>query len=635
MSKNFSLDRVTQGIQQHNVKKDNDRIVEKWSRYGLLKGLAEDKKVNIARLLENQAYQLLKESNALSTGGGSVTSAGQIQGFSSIVFPLIRRVFGALVATEIVTVHPMSLPSGIVMYLDYTHGNNVGGDAGFGLSNSATQGTYTKGNSIYNNPAGAGIRSGSLAAGGQYDLVGGGYSKVHQQTTAISHSNDNVGSWNGANEAWSVGSVISSDTYFTGTNARFASYDADVNSDLSLGTLDCVYVHVPVSQFTTQVSKMDTLAVDQIAVFSFGAGNNGGAVAWGEKYQGGTGVLNLRRHNKRGNWNGSVFTPDPLSGNHYQFLVRLNNAGSAMSGTSNLKITASVVLADQLEIDSTTGATLTIPAFETDFGSNPSPAIPELDLKIQSIALTAQTRKLRVKWTPELAHDLNAFHSLDAEAELTKMMAESMTQEIDMELLQDLVSQANAANLYWSRAPGKFVDMQTGKPQTLASALAIGPAFTGNIQHWYMGLIETINQVSNTIKRKILRGSGNFIVTSPDICTILESTYEYKAKISIDSNGQVAQQFGIGAENVGSLNNRYQVYMAPYFPRNKVLVGYKSKQALDTGFIYAPYVPLTVTETIMHPEDFTPRRSIMTRYAKKMLRSDFYGTVTVLDLGLI
>src|SRR5690606_23294498 len=246
----------------------------------------------------------------------------------------------------------------------------------------------------------------------------------HQQTTAVSMSNDNIGAFTGASNAWSVGGSVQTVTSFTGSNARFAGFDSQLEADLSNNLVDYCFVHVPVSQVTSALPNADLLAVDQIAVFGFGAGNSGGATAWGQKYQAGAGVLNLRRHTKRGNWDGTAFTPDAMAGDHFQFLVKLSNGGAVPSGTANLKLTASVVVTDQLSVDSSSGATLTLPSFETDFGGTPSPAIPEIDIKIESIAITAESRKLKAKWSPELAQDLNAYHSMDAEVELTQILSQ-------------------------------------------------------------------------------------------------------------------------------------------------------------------------------------------------------------------
>ena len=161
-----------------------------------------------------------------------------------------------------------------------------------------------------------------------------------------------------------------------------------------------------------------------------------------------------------------------------------------------------------------------------------------------------------------------------------------------------------------------------------------GPAFTGTVREWYETLVETIIDAANQIHRKTLRGSANFIVVGPDVATILESSVLYKPTYSLDGDGQ-ASALSIGAERVGNLSNRFTVYKDPYFPRNKILLGYKGGSYLETGYVYAPYVPLIVTPTIFAPEDFTPRKGVMTRYGKKMVRSDFYGTVTCMDMNII
>ena len=279
------------------------------------------------------------------------------------------------------------------------------------------------------------------------------------------------------------------------------------------------------------------------------------------------------------------------------------------------------------------------PAFEAAFpaagGNLDAGDIPEIDIKIESVSVVAQTRKLRAKWSPELAQDLNAYHSLDAEVELTQILSEQVALEIDREILGDLLTQAGAANFFWSRSPGEFVNKRSGAKISRDSELRPGPAFTGTVREWYETLVETIIDVSNEIHRRTLRGAGNFIVCSPEVSTIFEASVLYKPALSIDGDGQVASPMSLGAEAVGTLSSRFTVYKDPYFPRNKILVGFKGNSYLETGYVYAPYVPLIVTPTIFAPEDFTPRKGVMTRYGKKMVRSDFYGTVTCLDMDVI
>lgn len=622
MSKTFTLDQLAEGIRGRDIGAENSRLVEKWSRTGLLRGLAGVNRENMSRLLENQTANLLRESNSMSSGGGSTSGAGDIRGFSNIAFPIVRRVFGGLVANELVSIQPMSLPSGLLFYLDYTYGSDRGGTSGVDGTPGSSVSTYTAGQSIYNSPVGKGVQSGSLATGGMYDLVGSGYSRVHGMTNVVLTASGAFG-----------GSSTFADTKFahaSGTDGRLLGFDPKVTSIIEGGTVGVAtaqFKFVVVALGAISSSADQTLAKD-FALFP--RTSYASAAAWGEQYQGGTGILNLRRLNQVGVWDGSTFTAQPLSGTHLLAVVTGTMAVDA-SGSMALSYPQS----SALDVESSSGSTVTIPVFESNFGSTPSPVIPEIDIKIESIAVTATTRKLRARWSPELAQDLNAYHSIDAEVELTQILSEQIALELDREILNDLLTQAAGANYFWSRAPGRFVNKTNGNEITRASSLQPGPNFTGTVREWYETLVETIIDVGNEIHRKTLRGSANFIVIGPDVATILEAGTYYRPSYSIDGSGQVGAPFSIGAEKVGTLSNRFTVYKDPYFPRNKILIGFKGGSYLETGYVYAPYVPLIVTPTIFAPEDFTPRKGVMTRYGKKMVRSDFYGTVTVLDLNII
>jgi hypothetical protein len=639
MKSSFTLSQLAEGVHRRSLGADAPRLQKKWQATGLLEGLKGVNKDNMARLLENQAAELLKETaNSLSTGGAGLASSGQVVGFTNVAFPIVRRVFAGLIANEIVSVQPMSLPAGLLFYLDYTYGNNVGGNAGVNLG-GGTPSTYADGTSVYNNPRGAGVRSGSLATGGMYDLVGAGYSKVHKTSLTLSSSNFAIGAWGAAGTTWTPADTVATAAEFVGFNARYVNYDGKVENDLTDGVLDYCFLFMSTSVITSNITGADLDSLEQITLTGFAdLGAAGGEVAWGEQYQGGSGVLNLRKLNRRGNWNDKIFTPDPLNGSHVLFVLRLGNGSAvpSLGPTAADVISGSAALADRLDTSAGTGATLTIPSFESDFGVNPaSPVIPEVDIRIESTSVTATTRKLRARWSPEMAQDLTAFYSIDIEVELTNILSEMITLEIDREILNDLLTQAGAANLYWSRAPGKIVNKLTGAEALQSSTLSPGPMAFVNIQEWYQTLIETVSDVANTIYKKTLRGSANFLVTSPDVCTILEHLVSYKPAYRLDSDGQVRDSMTVGAEAVGTLNNRYTVYKDPYFPANKILVGLKGNTFLESGYIYAPYVPLILTPVIYAQDDFTPRKGVMTRYGKRMVRNDFYGTVTVLDLNLI
>jgi hypothetical protein len=644
MSK-FSLDTLTEGIRARHLGSQNRQLVEKWSRTGLLRGLDGVKRENMSRLLENQASQVLREASSAGTGGNASTlaSSGDLRGFTNIAFPIVRRVFGGLIANELVSIQPMSLPSGLLFYLDYTYGSNSGEVDGSGSA-------YVTGSSIYNNPTGKGVRSGSNAVGGQYDLAGTGFSRNHNSVAVSAAHIMLSGSVQGTNGTIVNAAAGVKAAFATGSDGKYLQFDPQITNAIEANSGgaganagDGVYSFVVVS--TDQLTGLDSTAIKEVAL----SATTGGALPTGmaaigndtdgNPIQGGENVLNVRRLNQLVTVSaetdaGGTVTIDPLAD------ISASTTGILMvvSGGMNEKsgaVSTTTTFPKASSLDSSDGSTLVIPAFESDFGSTPAPTIPEIDIKVESVPVVAETRKLRARWSPELAQDLNAYHSLDAEVELTQILSEQIALEIDREILNDLLMQAGAANYYWSRAPGKFVNKTTGVEQLSSDSLAPGPSFRGTVREWYETLIETIIDVANQVHRKTLRGSANFIVVGPDVATILEASVFYKPNFTLDGDGQVSQPMTLGADLVGTLSNRFTVYKDPYFPRNKVLVGYKGGSYLETGYVYAPYVPLIVTPTIFQPDDFTPRKGVMTRYGKKMVRSDFYGTVTCLDMNII
>jgi len=304
----------------------------------------------------------------------------------------------------------------------------------------------------------------------------------------------------------------------------------------------------------------------------------------------------------------------------------IGNEGLAHEVTGTGKFGLAATIADNFGGTATAGASEAIGAVRatTTWGLEDTEAIPEIDIKVDSISVTAVTKKLKAKWTPELGQDLNAYHNLDAEVELTSILSEQIALEIDREIIEDLIKGAKAGTFYWSRSPGLFVNRETGREIGASSA---APDFTGTVSEWYETLVETINDVSAQIHRKTLRGGANFVVTSPEVANILEFTAGFRASVTHDQDKGT-----IGAVNVGSLSKKFDIYVDPYFPRNVLLIGRKGGSFLESGYVYAPYVPLQVTPTIFGVEDFVPRKGVMTRYAKKMVRPDMYGLVIVRGL---
>jgi hypothetical protein len=263
-------------------------------------------------------------------------------------------------------------------------------------------------------------------------------------------------------------------------------------------------------------------------------------------------------------------------------------------------------------------------------GYNADIDIPEINLEMQSEPIVAKTRKLKAVWTPEFAQDLNAYHSIDAEAELTSMLSEYVSMEIDLEILDMLISAAPTTE-YWS-ALNNNIWNGSGFTQTAAGGAvnALGDGFYNTQGGWFQTLGTKLQKVSNKIHQKTLRGGANFLVTSPAVATILESIPGFAA----DTDG-TKMEFAAGVQKIGAINNRYTVYKNPYMKENIILMGFRGTQFLETGAVFSPYIPLIMTPLVYDPVNFTPRKGVMTRYAKKVVRPEFYGKVYVNGLNAI
>jgi hypothetical protein len=246
--------------------------------------------------------------------------------------------------------------------------------------------------------------------------------------------------------------------------------------------------------------------------------------------------------------------------------------------------------------------------------------IPEIELELKSEPIVAKTRKLKAIWTPELAQDLNAYHSVDAEAELTQMLSEYISLEIDLEILEMLQLNAFTTD-FWSARIGYEYNSSTNTFE-IDSDTAAASAYQKST--WFQTLGIKLQKVSNKIHQLTMRGGANFLVVSPNVATILESMNGFSANPAKD-----ALTFAAGVTNIGTISNRYDVYKNPYMTENVILLGFKGSNFFETGAVYAPYVPLIMTPLVYDPTNFTPRRGVMTRYAKKIVRPEFYGKIIV------
>jgi hypothetical protein len=258
-------------------------------------------------------------------------------------------------------------------------------------------------------------------------------------------------------------------------------------------------------------------------------------------------------------------------------------------------------------------------------------AIPEINVQMRSETISAKTKKLKAQWTPEFAQDLNAYQSIDAEAELTSMLSEYISLEIDLEILDMLISNVPSGNTeYWSAKVGAQITQPGTAFSNYSEGNTTGLFYTQ--MSWFQTIGIKLQKVSNNIHQRTLRGGANFMVVSPAVATILESIPGFAA----DTDGAADKmEYAFGVQKVGALNSRYKVYKNPYMLENQILLGLRGTQFLETGAVYAPYIPLIMTPLVYDPNTFTPRKGIMTRYAKKMVRPEFYGKVIVNDLNVI
>jgi hypothetical protein len=253
-------------------------------------------------------------------------------------------------------------------------------------------------------------------------------------------------------------------------------------------------------------------------------------------------------------------------------------------------------------------------------------AIPEININMRSDAIVAKTKKLRAVWTPEFAQDLNAYQSIDAEAEVTNIMSEYISLEIDLEILEMLIDNAAAGTEYWSALNNEVINA-TGNAFTTSTS-----GFYNTQGQWFQTLGTKMQKLSNKIHQLTLRGGANWLVTSPTVATILESIPGFAS----NSDGNVTKmEYAFGVQKAGQMNSRYTVYKNPYMTENLILMGFRGTQFLEAGAVFAPYVPLIMTPLIYDPTTFVPRKGLLTRYAKKMLRPEFYGKIYVAGLNTI
>ena len=559
----------------------------------------------MARLLENQAAQLLKEQSTMA--------AGDVEGFAAVAFPIVRRVFGNLLAQDLVSVQPMSLPSGLIFFLDFTYApTSALKDDQMRLAAGANESLY--GGGVVAKGLIDGVNLADAKGERSFYGLNNGYSSPTGSSTpvAVAAQYGDVDDIN----------IVGSGTFYNAVaDSPGGEFWSTLSRDANMVSGTSTYAIMDVSR--TFLDGMPTGSEDLTALVISGSDGRGGLLAARTPLDALSDVSGSYVSRVTAHFSGSA--------TDFIRIAAVSTDGSLVAAklTETLIASGTTVfhpVADNFvaggAIGSVIGSSDDLQNGIPGWGLEANPNIPEIDIKVDSSAVTAVSKKLKAKWSPELAQDLNAYHNLDAEVELTSILSEQIALEIDQEILTDLVNGAKET-LFWSRAPGKFVDRETGT----VSTTSLFPSFTGTVSEWYETLLETINEVSARIHRKTLRGGANFVVCSPEVANILEFTSGFRAAAAVDEEGG-----SWGVKQVGSISRKMDIHVDPYFPRAVLLVGRKGNSFLESGYVYAPYVPLQVTPTIFGTEDFVPRKGVMTRYAKKMVRPDMYGLVICMDL---
>jgi hypothetical protein len=600
------------GLKHLKVIKED--TINKWDKLGFLEGLKGHLRENVAQLYENQASFLINEA----------TSDGSSGSFETVVFPIVRRVFSKLLANEIVSVQAMNLPIGKLFFFvpkiqgyesgqvpsadnDYvgggTHYGPVGAVDGLTAADAQQNAGYTGANAFKKNLYDLFYEGseGQLDPPGLFDYSKGQWSAITKTAVVMVWSNGELvvadstaltNQFNGNN----VRKIIIALSGFTtaGTGKLIGPDGNEVDTETFLSDLR-IYSD-STTAWTAETSPCNVITDVN--------GYPNSLLFRVVTQQYGQGIVN--------NLNKQSTTSFATTGNGGVY-----NDVCSPDGRIFLEVDLSCPTCPSCgeTLDGYTGTTigiLTSGAFKAVYRRYANlefeDKIGEVSFELDSVTVSVTERKLRAQWSPELAQDVAAFHNIDAEAELTALLSEQVAAEIDREILRDLRKGA-AWNLRWDYNGWRRISATTNYTQ----------------KDWNQTLITAINQLSAQIHKSTLRGGANWIVVSSEVSAIMDDL-EY---FHVSNASPEQDQYNMGIERVGTLAGRYQVYRDPYFPANQVLIGHKGTSLLDTGYIYAPYVPLQLTPTMYNPFNFTPIKGIMTRYAKKMVNNRFYGRITV------
>ena len=590
----FLTNGVVGNIELNEQRRVRGMIMERWEGLNFLEGLEGHTKENIATLFENEAKFLMKEATASDNSGS----------FETVVFPIIRRVFSKLLANDIVSVQAMNLPIGKLFFIlpvtserrwEELKEGELDGTTGSHYGLMGYERTDRKDGSVKNRyylpdetvQGVEGVKVTQYMQKSLYDLF--------YDDFLFDQSKGKV--------------TIKVGTAEVAGFDKFGQLSAGEHASIKVCGLDDtvrnVYVEVKgFSQFNAgrltgpDGNEMDTEAF--LASLKVIAKKDFGNAAKGSVFKAGEAIpfrIVTMKYAKGLVEYGNLCDAEGKMYIELDFAKPCKEANKTIDGYIGVDPEA----VKNLENFQIAWAQYDSLELETEIG--------EVSFKLDSVTVSVEERKLRATWSPELAQDVAAFHNIDAEAELTAILSEQIAAEIDREILRDLRKAAPWQARWDVNGWRRMSAYSTNYTQ----------------KDWNQELMTKINQISAQIHKATLRGGANFIVVSSEISALFDNLeYFHVSDASAESD-----QYNMGIERVGSLSGRYQVYRDPYSPAWSIIIGHKGKSLLDTGYIYAPYVPMQLTPTMYNPFNFAPIKGIITRYAKKLVNNKFYGAVRV------
>lgn len=646
--KEFLTEGIVGNIEYNAQKQIRESIQNRWDSLGFTEGLPDGIKENVATLYENEAKHMIYEATASDNSGS----------FETVVFPIIRRVFSKLLANDIVSVQAMNLPVGKLFFIlpvtserewelpenagvvepgdivDGTTGRHKGlmgydrinrnkegrqepryylpDETVAGLKNTwyvpqlneAITAATEYGEALKRAEA-KGLTAAALRQAGPevtqyfkkslYDLFYNDFlydNSKGKVTIKVGNATPCILTPTGIQEFTGETLQTYLQSGFDGTIRNivlaidgFSSFNASKLTGPDGNEMDTEAFLASLKVITKD--KIDSAEINNVKTTSFSKYESIPFRVVTQKY--GKGIVEYSSIcDAEGKMYIELDMAKPVIQQGATIDGYIGVAADSLAKKANELFKIAWAQYDSLEL-------------ETEIG--------EVSFKLDSVTVSVEERKLRATWSPELAQDVSAFHNIDAEAELTAILSEQIAAEIDREILRDL-RKAAPWQARW--------DVNGWRRQA---------AFSTNYtqKDWNQELMTKINQISAQIHKATLRGGANFIVVSSEISALLDNLeYFHVSDASAESD-----QYNMGIERVGSLSGRYQVYRDPYSPHWSMIIGHKGKSLLDTGYIYAPYVPLQLTPTMYSPFNFAPIKGIITRYAKKVVNNRYFGHVRV------